>query len=64
MLINPYHVELERHRRRELREAMRRQRLAQRARRSRGLRHVLGHSMIRIGSRLVADPARERARSL
>ena len=64
MLIHPYHAEIERQRRRELREAIRRQRLVAAGRPPRRIRHVVGHSMIRIGSRLASDPAPQRARSL
>ena len=63
MLIHPYHVEIDRLRRRELREAVRRQRLAAATRPPRRIRSAVGRSMIRIGSRLAADPARQRARS-
>ena len=62
MLIHPYHDELDRHRRREMRESIRRQRLAARGQPSRSFRRAVGRSMIRIGSRLAADPARQRAR--
>lgn len=62
MLIHPYHQELERRRRRELRESLRRERLVARSRPERRFSRALGHSMIKIGSRLAADPARERAR--
>ena len=63
MLIHPYHVEIDRLCRRELREAARRQRLIAASRPPRRIRRAVGRSMIRIGSRLAADPARQRARS-
>jgi len=64
MLIHPYHAEIERRRRRELRDAARRRRLVAASRPPRRIRHAVGHSMIRIGSRLAAEPAPHRARSL
>ena len=62
MLIHPYHAEIERHRRREMREEMRRQRMAAAGRPPRRIRRVLGRSMVRIGSRLAAEPSPELAR--
>jgi hypothetical protein len=62
MLIHPYHDELDRRHRREQRESLRRERLAARGGRGRSFRRVVGRSMIRIGSRLAAEPARQRAR--
>jgi hypothetical protein len=63
MLIHPYHAEIERHRRREMREQLRRQRMAVAGRPPPRIRRVLGRSMVRIGSRLAADPIPELARS-
>ncbi|CAN5755640.1 hypothetical protein BH24CHL5_BH24CHL5_00210 [soil metagenome] len=63
MLIHPMQAELDRLRRRELRETLRRQRLVARGRPSRSIGRVVGRSMIRIGSRLAADPMPEAARS-
>jgi hypothetical protein len=64
MLIHPYQAEIDRRRRRELRDSARRQRLVVEGRPPRRLRHAVGRSMIRIGSRLAPDPAPQRARSL
>jgi hypothetical protein len=66
MLIHPMHAEIDRHRRREPRESIRRRRLARLAAQdgpSRRLSRALGRSMIRIGSRLAADPIPQGARS-
>jgi hypothetical protein len=64
MLIHPYHVEIDRQRRREERQARRRQRLVAAGRQpDRRIRRAVGRSMIRIGSRLAADGARQWARS-
>jgi hypothetical protein len=63
MLIHPYHVEIDRQRRREQREAVRRQRLVAAGRQERRIRRAVGRSMIRIGSRLAADRVRQGARS-
>jgi hypothetical protein len=64
MLIHPYHQEIDQRRRREERQAIRRQRLAAHRGAPRGVRRAVGHSMIRIGSRLASDPARQGARSI
>jgi len=64
MLIHPYHAEIDRHRRRELRHEARLHRLVADGRPPRRIRDAVGRSMIRIGSRLAADPAPQRARSL
>lgn len=64
LLIYPYHQEIDQRRRRELRAEIRRQRLVAAGRPQRGVRHAVGRSMIRIGSRLASEPARQRARSL
>lgn len=65
MLIHPYHSEIDRQRRREMREEARQRRAVAGARRQpRRIRSVVGRSMIRIGSRLAAEPAPSRARSL
>jgi hypothetical protein len=63
MLIHPYHYEIDQRRRREERRAIRRQRLVAADRAPRSMRRAVGHSMIRIGSRLASDPARQGARS-
>jgi hypothetical protein len=63
MLIHPYHIEIERQRRREERAAVRRQRLVAAGRQERRIRRAVGRSMIRIGSRLAADRVRQGARS-
>ena len=63
MLIHPYHVEIERQRRREERAAARRQRLVAAGRQERRIRRAVGRSMIRIGSRLAADRVRQGVRS-
>ncbi len=63
MLIHPYHVEIDRQRRREERQARRRQRLVAAAQPERRVRRAVGRSMIRIGSRLAADRSRQWARS-
>jgi hypothetical protein len=63
--MHPYHAELERRRRREQREQLRRQRMVAQARpqpRARHLSRALGRHMIRLGSHLAAEPAREGAR--
>ena len=62
MLIHPFHDELDRPYRRELDEAMIRHQLAVAEMPRRGLRRSVGQAMIRIGSRLAADPVRQRAR--
>ena len=60
MLIHPYHVDIERQRRREERQARRRQRLVAAGRQpERRIRRAVGRSMIRIGSRLAADRSRQ-----
>ena len=64
MLIHPYHQEIDQRRRREERAAIRRQRQVAASRAPRSVRHAVGRSMIRIGSRLAPDPARQGARSL
>ena len=63
MLIHPYHLEIDRQRRREEREAARQRRLVAAARPQRRIRRAVGRSMIRIGSRLAADRVRQWARS-
>jgi hypothetical protein len=64
VLIHPYHQEIDQRRRREERVAIARQRqIAEAGRAPRSVRRAVGHSMIRIGSRLASDPARQRARS-
>jgi hypothetical protein len=64
VLIHPYHQELDQRRRREERKAIARQRqIAEAGRAPRSMRRAVGHSMIRIGSRLASDPARQGARS-
>jgi hypothetical protein len=64
VLIHPYHQEIDQRRRREERAAIRRQRQVAASRPPRSVRHAVGRSMIRIGSRLASDPARQGARSL
>jgi hypothetical protein len=64
MLLHPYQVEHDRQRRRELRRAARLEREVAAARPPRRIRHAVGRSMIRIGSRLASDPARLEARPL
>ena len=63
VLIHPYHQEIDQRRRREERRAIRRQRQIAASQSPRGVRHAVGRSMIRIGSRLASDPARQGARS-
>jgi hypothetical protein len=63
MLIHPYHDEIDRQRRREAREEVRRRRLAAQGRPPRRIRRVVGRSIVRIGSRLASDPIPELARS-
>ena len=64
VLIHPYHQEIDQRRRREERQAIARQRqIAEAGRAPRSVRRAVGHSMIRIGSRLASDPARQGARS-
>ena len=58
MLILDYHIEIDRQRRREQREAVRWQRLVAVGRSERRIRRAVGRSMIRIGSRLAADRVR------
>ena len=62
MLIHPFHDELDQPFRRDLDEAMIRHQIAVADRPRRGLRQSVGQAMIRIGSRLAADPARQWAR--
>ena len=64
MLIHPYQYEIDRRRRREQRAAARCERLVVDSRPPRRIRHAVGHQMIRFGSRLAAEPARQGARSL
>jgi len=64
MLIHPYHLELDRQRRREARAAARRRGLVARQPAHRRVSHAVGRSMVSIGSRLAAEPAQQRARSL
>ena len=64
MLIHPYQYEIDRRRRREQRAAAQCLRLVADSRPPRQLRHAVGRHMIRIGSRLAAEPARQGARSL
>ncbi len=62
MLTNYYHQEIDRYRQSELRDSLHAQQLADVVRSPRSFRRAIGHSMIRIGRRLAADPARQRAR--
>jgi hypothetical protein len=63
VLIHPIHYDIDRQRRREQREELRRRRLIAQGRPPRRLRRAVGRSMIQIGRRLSADPMPEPARS-
>jgi hypothetical protein len=64
MLRHPYESEqVHRQRQRELREAVRHQRLSRARRPQRRIRRLVGRSMVSIGSRLAAEPSHEGARS-
>jgi hypothetical protein len=64
VMIHPMHHEIDQRRRREERHAIRRQRQVAASRAPRSVRRAVGQSMIRIGSRLASEPARQGARSL
>jgi len=62
MFSDQYYQERDRHHRRSLRDALHGQRSVVPQRPPRSISRALGHSMIRIGSRLAADPDGQRAR--
>jgi hypothetical protein len=64
MLIHPMHIDIARQRQREERKAARQRRLVAGLQPERRIRRAVGRSMVRIGSRLAAERARPRARSL
>jgi hypothetical protein len=64
MLIHPMHIDIVRQQQREERKAARQRRLVAALQPERRIRRAVGRSMVRIGSRLAAERARPRARSL